>query len=1112
MPTKPLPPKDAERPKKSGLGKSTTTTEQRTGISEVEEPTTGEHVSKPKKKKQKSKIGTVDEEGDVTISVEPAAEIKPMGDAVESAKDLEPTRKKKKKRTKKRAQNEDAANDTVAPSAEGELLKRQRRKAKKSKQVQDVEVTEELTLADEDLSVQIEEPAEPAYEDAKAVGRRAKQKAARLGDQRGVWDISDDEGGVEEEVELEREARKTIEWESITLLGGAREKERTNKIEVEISEDGRFVFHPVASIIHIYSLPDLTPVSVLFPPTSPSSGSQTVLPPASPGEVTSLSLHPQNPLQLLVGYSSGFIFVWDWVDGTVLNVIDVHIVLPIEEQEQKKLKKGKTRWDVLIPRDSLGKLKNQIVFGATEVSTRKSEVQRSFVAIISTSQPLAPYSKGDKGRSSLLFKLGPDCAVKALCHSRSHTVVMTTSSIVVLRPGKKLHFTAHLASPGVGRPSSLSVSRSGDESTVERSLSIAVSDSQGKIHVLNFDIPTYARFSEKISVPSRGLHWHAHACKLAPTFNETSGLLSIGEEAVLVKWPLNPNNFDHREYVPRLGGEGAWIRGSSRVYIGANKDQSTEIVLGLEDGSVIWLADRRVVRRLGGVKLIAKSACPSVPLALHQSTSTLIFPSSNTSALQFFSPSLNSNLYELSVAPTNRVTRRDEDDITETVVEHVAISQEMDLKKETGVRWLATMERWQDREDRFSEEASLKFWKVKGNSFEFRVNTRVDNPHKGPLTSLSFSRPIRLEFASNTDSAPLLLTTAEGGEIKLWALDGNNRSASWRCRASFTHRSLPALGSAFSDDSTLFAVAHGVTVTIWDSVTNALVKSLPTAGVIARNVKFVGKDNLTLVAGGETGALGWDLRTWEPIWTSFDPVTSIIVPSVPSPLFVLLSTDASKQTRTKIKLIRVTSEPSFDIRKFSHPQSIKSALVYSFDPTTYALVLACITTSGDLVMLGEDVKKNMLNVTTQSLSSISTSKPQQRSLFEDLFGAELTATREEMVDVPDAKGWRDLKEKKEREERALQLLETPAHLLPPVTMWWRTLLDASLPNVEDEKEEQAKVEQMEVDEDVPVEEQEKDKERMEVVVERTEEDRKEMDALIKRIVAIQMSKGGKIQV
>lgn len=147
---------------------------------------------------------------------------------------------------------------------------------------------------------------------------------------------------------------------------------------------------------------------------------------------------------------------------------------------------------------------------------------------------------------------------------------------------------------------------------------------------------------------------------------------------------------------------------------------------------------------------------PRPPLAYHQQTHNLLLPSSHPSSLQVYSTVSSMIISELEVAPSNRVSRRDEKQLVPTQVEAISI---------TGSgRWLATADARDDSDDGFGIDAYLKVWEWSSSDKTWSLNTKIHRPHRA-------NRVNSLEFSSEGESGdPLLLTAGGDLNIKTWGL------------------------------------------------------------------------------------------------------------------------------------------------------------------------------------------------------------------------------------------------------------------------------------------------------------------------------------------------------
>jgi NET1-associated nuclear protein 1 (U3 small nucleolar RNA-associated protein 17) len=99
------------------------------------------------------------------------------------------------------------------------------------------------------------------------------------------------------------------------------------------------------------------------------------------------------------------------------------------------------------------------------------------------------------------------------------------------------------------------------------------------------------------------------------------------------------------------------------------------------------------------------------PLLVHPPTKSLVLPSSHPSTLQFIDPSASSVLFDLEVAPSNRVSRRDEQELEPVSVENVAFNDAV----QGSSRWMASVEgRQGDDVEGGGLVRNLKIWKWDG--------------------------------------------------------------------------------------------------------------------------------------------------------------------------------------------------------------------------------------------------------------------------------------------------------------------------------------------------------------------------------------------------------------
>lgn len=183
----------------------------------------------------------------------------------------------------------------------------------------------------------------------------------------------------------------------------------------------------------------------------------------------------------------------------------------------------------------------------------------------------------------------------------------------------------------------------------------------------------------------------------------------------------------------------------------------------------------------------------------------------------------------------------------------------------------------------FRSEAYLKIWSWNRKYNNWNLNTRIDRPHgSDKVTDISFS-------PTTDDTKPLfLVTTGNDGLVKVWKLwkgkksPNNNGGESnelslgqglfltafvvdtWASYSTLTYRSEFPTSISWSPDSSLFAVAMGAYVVVFDAVSASVRQSLtsPSCSKV-HSVRFIGANGCYLLAAGENMLVLWDLINME---------------------------------------------------------------------------------------------------------------------------------------------------------------------------------------------------------------------------------------------------------
>jgi NET1-associated nuclear protein 1 (U3 small nucleolar RNA-associated protein 17) len=597
-------------------------------------------------------------------------------------------------------------------------------------------------------------------------------------------------------------------------------------------------------------------------------------------------------------------------------------------------------------------------------------------------------------------------------------------------------------------------------------LSLATGDKRGRIQIwYPFDAGWWAdffvaraerrpQFDGVITAPSRVLHWHAHAVASLSYTPNGAYLTSGGEEAVLVFWQIESG---HKEFVPRLGAPIVHITVSH---------SGDEVAVVLSDASALFVdaqqlkAKRSIASiKIGAghaghleVELSARRADASgipaqhlfdTPLAAQPNTTTLVLPSSHPSSVQFYSPTTASHILELEVAPSNRISRAEDTPIEPARVERVAFAP--------ASAWLATLDAW--RTEHFAEESYLKLWSPTGAAIEvgYKLDTRIDRPHGG-------HRVTGMAFASVPEVGATLATCGLDGQTRLWTCPKG--PGSWRCHSAFGYRDLLPADLAWSADGSLLAVAYPRVVVLWAVPSCEVVGTFasPAASPFFR-VAFAGAEGETLVAGGESGIVAWDVVRAGEETLRLGCLLSHLLARPGSDTVIALETLPPSYDRTEpvttafvVNLVRRTTVAKDLPAAVRQAALIDSPFGGGGDDDASGPALALVTFDGSVGLAGDHLRRP---VAAPSLP-IDASLLGARTLFDDLFGTSRALTSK--VAIP-AVGHR------EGETGLPAVLQAPAHVIPPLTTIWRDLLPLPPPPSHSTRQQQDQ-EAMEVD-DVP---------------------------------------------
>ena len=328
--------------------------------------------------------------------------------------------------------------------------------------------------------------------------------------------------------------------------------------------------------------------------------------------ISSIVLHPTNPLQVIVGSLDGFVRMWDYLDGLLVRTLDIGA--PVTKLAAHVSHPG------------------HIYVGTRgESEIRHAAKNDKEAASAPQSQPLTRlrckcsslFTAVDATKTSLIVDTGvyrvslrknakpPTTGVKRLLSTRKTLIsldISPDSNILIAAAGRRLLLLplADLESGWVTVQSFCQLTALAIHPTEPL---VATGNSEGQIKFHYCLDPAWwadrARLQQNTGekhamVPSQAsttLHWHAHPVGALHFTPNGASLLSGGKEGVMVNWNLRSGG--QRDFLPRLGGP----------IVGLSVTQGTsaagqEIALTLSNGTIMFIASQNmtVKRSIAGVK------------------------------------------------------------------------------------------------------------------------------------------------------------------------------------------------------------------------------------------------------------------------------------------------------------------------------------------------------------------------------------------------------------------------------------------------------------------------------------------------------------------------------
>ncbi|KAJ7161422.1 WD40 repeat-like protein [Mycena crocata] len=762
------------------------------------------------------------------------------------------------------------------------------------------------------------------------------------------------------------------------------------------TKDGSYFFSLVGCSVRIYAVTTGKVVSTLSIPRPAGYD-------ASSDMLTCAVLNPHNAFQLITGSMAGVLAVWDFLEATLLQTIDIaqpiHHICVHENF-----------------RDS--------VFVTASRPSKKTVTDDNAIVLRVSLKPADVASQSTVQKSSEIAPVGKIRFPSGLAFSPS-------GAWLVAIAGHKA-YVASSTSLGTGFTKYVSPERLTCVAFHPTDDYFATGDEKGVVRLwycLSEHVPVKPVGVEK-KTQTTSMHWHAHAVSSIAFTSNGAYLLSGGEESVLVIWQLHTGK---KEFLPRIGSPIRTISVSKAV------DGEEEYLLGLADGTYAFVgaASLKVSRSYSRIKLDPATVYNSpstskhfiTPLSVHTPTSTLILPSSHPSSLQIYSPISSTLVSELEVSPSNRVSRRDEKPIEPSRIDRVTVSLSGD--------WMATIDAREGDEDAHGE-SYLKIWWWDRALGLWTLNTRVDRPH-------GLEKVTHAAFSPTSDGWPMFLVTTGADEnMKTWrireAKDKTGHTEEfWVARSTCKFPNEAPSHISWSPDASLLAVTLPHRIALFSPSTNFLRQTLTTPECGAANAAhFIGKSGRYLAVVGGVDLVLWDLVDQRVRWhyKSSNSIRALVSHPREDTFAIVLSSPKEKEERPKsrVVLFKVASpQPS---KTLQVPFGFRNVIWYPLVSSSFSLV--AITHDWKVVVLGDSIQISK-DEGAVSREIIADASPQRRTLFQDIFGksafGEQASALKSSALTPAARP-------KPRE--ATGVFDEAAYLAPPLESLFEPLMDGFL--------------------------------------------------------------------
>ncbi|KCV68757.1 hypothetical protein H696_05041 [Fonticula alba] len=603
----------------------------------------------------------------------------------------------------------------------------------------------------------------------------------------------------------------------------------------------------------------------------------------------------ENPMRLYTVYSNGLVYLWDYLDGSLLRKYDTGVNLL---HAQLCSVAGANTFILVTgyrnPLDAETQVSSVLAVSFEAQTVITLGTLPAVGVVTSVFSPgfgfCMVHSSQKRGRHQLHFSIVPHKSLEALGTGKATLRLLQSF-------------------PAQSRVVSLAISLA--------TQSFAAGLDSGKIAVF--------RSRRGAFLAPEMLHWHSSAVRALCFSNDGLLLLSGGREGVLTLWQLGSRS---RSFLAHLD--------SPIQTIGASADLAFYMV-GLRDSTLhrVDASSNQVADSFIGVR---RPEALDTPLAFANGipvdpiTKGAVFRSV-PGRLQFFSFKQGRHIRELDITGRNVELNR-ERDARHSALRAARISGRTSLALAHTVRfpsetaagdmvylgnrrptelsftsdlldlvsfspdghWMGTVDSVQHR--RFATLTTLRFWRYCKETKRYLLSTKIEMPHKVKVTSLNFHPNSRLCVTTGMDRRFRLWQLTEDPSSTASEEDGSEGAAalpsslpSWVSLSSGYFRDNPCMDSAFSSDGSVLAVASGSYLTVWNPFTNTLRGHVLTSPheLPILDLRFLPGSPYVVIRTASSVHV-WDLLSFKMKW-SLPIVAEFLAVHPTRPVFMLCPVD-----------------------------------------------------------------------------------------------------------------------------------------------------------------------------------------------------------------------------